>query len=77
MRRLFETVIEAIEGENLGQLHSLRTSNGGGSSQRKRDNDKACRRDIDRQYHLHYWQCANDTVELADVVTHDNFAITY
>ena len=75
--RLLGTVIEAIQGENLGQLHSLRTSTGGGSSQRMRGSDKACRRDIDRQYHLHYWQRTDGTVELSDIVTHDNFVITY
>jgi hypothetical protein len=40
-----------------------------------RGRDKAQRRDIDYEFHLHYWECANGTIELASVVHHNDFSI--
>lgn len=33
------------------------------------------RRDIDDEYHLHYWQCRNGAVEIASIVVHNDFSI--
>jgi hypothetical protein len=40
-----------------------------------RGSDKAQRRDIDYEFHLHYWEIANDVIELASVVHHNDFSI--
>jgi len=42
--------------------------------ERTRGRLKAWRRDIDDQYHLHYWQ-DGEAVELARVVVHNDFRI--
>ena len=59
----------------MEDTHALRESSGGNALQRMRGDDKAWRRDIDREYHLHYWACEVSTVEFACVVTHDDFYI--
>jgi hypothetical protein len=63
-------------GENLSDTHWLRTGKGANNPQKKRRKDKAepWRRDIDRDYHLHYWKTANGT-EFASVVVHDDMTI--
>jgi hypothetical protein len=48
---------------------------GGNEPQQKRGQDKAWRRDIDYEYHLHYWECDDGSVEFASVVTHNDFSI--
>jgi hypothetical protein len=40
-----------------------------------RDQDKAWRRDIDSKYRLHYWECADGTIEFASVGAHNMFVI--
>ena len=67
--------METIRGQNLPGVHALRTSPGGNATQRLRGTDKAQRRDIDQEFHLHYWECANGTIELASVVHHNDFSI--
>lgn len=73
--KILRSIIETIKGQNLPALHALRTGPGGNDPQRMRGSDKAQRRDIDREFHLHYWECADGTVELASVVYHNDFSI--
>ena len=73
--RVLRAIIETLEGTNLVDTHALRTGPGGGDPPRMRGGDRAMRRDVDHEYHLHYWQTADGTVELASVVTHNDFSI--
>lgn len=75
--KILRSIIETIKGQNLSAVHALRTGSGGNDPQRVRDSDKAKaqRRDIDREFHLHYWELADGTVELASVVYHNDFLI--
>jgi hypothetical protein len=61
---------------NLGATHALRNDRGYDSPQFTRGTDKAWRRDIDREYHLHYWETQNG-YEFSDVVHHNDFNITF
>lgn len=73
--KILRSVVETIKGQNLPAVHALRTGPGGNDQQRMRGSDKAQRRDIDREFHLHYWECADRAVELASVVYHNDFSI--
>lgn len=73
--KILRSIVETIKGHNLPTVHALRTGPGGNDPQRMRGSDKAQRRDIDREFHLHYWECADGTVELASVVYHNDFSI--
>lgn len=73
--RILRSIVETIKKQNLRAVHALRSGSGGDDPQRKRGSDKAQRRDIDREFHLHYWDCADGTVELASVVYHKDFSI--
>lgn len=75
---VLRAIVETIEQTNMRATHSLRTGAGGGNPQRVRSSDgaRAWRRDIDREYHLHYWVCTGNLVELARVsFPHDDFSI--
>jgi hypothetical protein len=73
---LLRACAETALSLKMPDTHALRTGRGGGDPQRKRGRDKAkaWRRDIDRQYHLHYWETPNGP-EFASVVVHNDFAI--
>lgn len=73
--RILRSIVETVTGINLTAVHALRTGVGGNSPQRTRGFDKAQRRDIDREFHLHYWECSDGTIELASVVYHNDFTI--
>ncbi|MEW8333763.1 MAG: hypothetical protein AB2692_22725 [Candidatus Thiodiazotropha sp.] len=73
--KILRSIVETLKGQNLPAIHALRTGSGGNDPQRMRGSDKAQRRDIDREFHLHYWECADGTVELASVVYHNDFSI--
>ncbi|WP_437193952.1 hypothetical protein [Planctomicrobium sp. SH527] len=73
--KILRSIVETISQENLRAVHALRTGSGGNDPQRMRGSDKAQRRDIDRVFHLHYWECDDGTVELASVVYHNDFSI--
>ncbi len=75
--KILKSIIETVKGRNMSKVHALRRSGGGNEPQRLRGSDKAQRRDIDRDLHLHYWECADGTIELASVVHHDNMSIPY
>ena len=67
----------AIDKQNLAAVHALRTGSAGNNPQRRRtiDDAKAWRRDIDRDYHLHYWELPEGNIEFASVGPHDDFSI--
>lgn len=73
--KILRSIVETVKRQNLPAVHVLRTGQGGNDPQRMRGSDKAQRRDIDREFHLHYWECADGTVELASVVYHNDFSI--
>lgn len=75
--RALRAICETVDKQSMRSVHSLRTGPGGNDPQRRRASDKAnaWRRDIDREYHLHYWELPNGSVELATVGVHDDFDI--
>ena len=73
--KVIRAVIETICHENLAATHWLRKGKGGSDAQRMRGKDAAWRRDIDYEYHLHYWECEIGVVELALLVVHNEFSI--
>jgi hypothetical protein len=73
--KLFRSINETIFNENQGAVHPLRIDKGGNSPVKKRGEDKAQRRDINYEFHLHYWQCENGKIELASIVSHNDFTI--
>lgn len=73
--RVMRCLLETVGHEKLADTHALRTGQGGGDPQRARGKDLAWRRDVDREYHLHYWECETGVVELARLVVHDDFSI--
>ena len=74
-RKILRSIVETIRGLNRRATHALRTGLGANASQRMRGTDKALRRDIDQEFHLHYWDCADGVIELASVVYHNDFSI--
>ena len=73
--KVLRAITETLDEINVAAAHALRTGPGGGNPQRKRGADKAMRRDIDREFRLHYWLCDDGLVEIASVVTHNDFSI--
>ena len=73
--RVMRCLLETVGHEKMADTHALRTGQGGGNPQRARGKDLAWRRDVDREYHLHYWECDTGVVELARLVVHDDFSI--
>ncbi len=75
--KLLRAVSETIDDENLRAAHPLRTGPGGNDPQRRRSRDQATawRRDIDDEYHLHYWRLADGLAELSWVGPHNDFGI--
>ncbi|MGE6762331.1 hypothetical protein ACQKGO_30255 [Corallococcus interemptor] len=59
----------------LPLTHALRTGSGPNDAQQRRGGDFAWRRDVDYEFHLHYWECSGNEVELAALVTHNDFSI--
>lgn len=74
VKRLLRACGETILKQNLGAAHKFRAGKGAREPQRRRSGDKAWRRDINRTYHLHYWETSNGP-EIASVVHHDNMSI--
>ena len=46
--KTLRSIVETIRGDNMRDIHAIRTGSGGNSPQRMRGSDKAQRRDIDR-----------------------------
>jgi hypothetical protein len=73
-RLILRACVETILRINLRATHALRTGKGGNNPQRMRGRDKACRRDIDKEFHLHYWETPSG-IEFASVVVHNDCTI--
>ena len=73
--KLLRAVVETVFHENLAATHALRKGPGPNEDQRMRGKDAAWRRDVDYEYHLHYWERASGIVELGSVGTHNDFSI--
>jgi hypothetical protein len=74
--RLMRALVETISHDKLDATHALRSGQGAGDTQRTRGSDLAWRRDIDRDFHLHYWERDTGFVELAALVVHNDFSIS-
>jgi len=75
VERTLRALAKTVDGQNMRKVHPKRTGSGGSDPQEMRGQDKAWRRDIDREYHLHYWECAGGTIEFASVGAHNMFDI--
>jgi len=73
-RGLVETCVDTILKRNLAQVHRIRENLGANSLPRKRSAAFALRRDIDHEFHIHYWS-DDRTCEFARVVVHGDFTI--
>jgi len=69
IERLLRSCSETLLEENMPATHHIRADAGPNSPQQMRGNDGAWRRDIDHDYHLHYWKTPFG-YELASVVMH-------
>jgi hypothetical protein len=73
-RPILRACAETILNQHLAATHALRTNESGSSQQLRRGNNYALRRDIDHEFHLHYWSTPNH-VEFASIVIHNDFSI--
>jgi hypothetical protein len=71
---LLRACVEVILKENMGYAHWLRVGKGANDPQKQRGDNKAWRRDIDYEYHLHYWE-AERGQEFASIVVHNDMSI--
>ena len=73
-RRLLATIAEIVYDQKMGQTHALRVGMGACDPQRSRtcDGAGAWRRDVDYEYHLHYWRKGR-CFELAWIGVHNDF----
>jgi len=75
VNRLLRVCAEVLLDRNLWKTHALRTGKGPTAAQRMRGDDKASRRDIDDEFHLHYWELSGRRFEFASVVSQKVFTI--
>ena len=76
VRRLMGAVVDICSNRNLDRSHWLRKGAGPNEAQKTREGGgSAWRHDIDDEFHLHYWNDGR-VIELANVVVHNDFAIT-
>lgn len=71
LRALFEEILHL----NMKDTHELRVNKSGGAKQIEYNNYTGWRRDIDYEYHLHYWKRGGNLI-FTDVVSHNNYDIT-
>lgn len=74
VKMLLRTCVDTLLRENMAATHALRAGKSGNEAQIKRGSDGAWRRDIDHEYHLHYWETASGP-EFTSVVVHNDFSI--
>lgn len=72
---LLRALYEEILNINMKDTHELREGKSGGSKQISHKGYLAWRRDIDYEYHLHYWKKGNELI-FTDIVPHNDFKIT-
>ena len=76
-KELLRAMSETLLKTKMRDVHALRTGSGPQAPQRKRGRDKAWRRDIDHDLHLHYWERADGSIEFACVGHHNSMSIPY
>jgi hypothetical protein len=76
-RSLLSSMVDILFKRQLNRTHPLRIGRGPEEPQRQRGVDKAWRMDISHEYHLHYWELPNRRFEFANIVTHNNYDISY
>lgn len=69
------SVSDVILGKNKQEIHWLRVGKGAKDPQVKYESFCAWRKDIDDEYHIHYW-CNGQMLIFADVVPHKIVTIT-
>ena len=77
-KKIARAIEESLLRRNMHATHPLRIGLGGNDPQRTRiyDSATAWRRDIDEDYHLHYWLCPDGLLELASIAyPHNDFRI--
>lgn len=76
IRMLLRACTETVLRTNTLDTHWIRTGAGSTAPQLKRGTDGAWRRDIDYEYHLHYWVTPNGP-QFANVVHHCDISIPF
>jgi hypothetical protein len=76
-RKVLRAAAQAVDHQDMGATHELREGQGPNEPQQTRGRDAAWRRDIDDEYHLHYWECGDGAVELACIGPHNSYWIPY
>jgi hypothetical protein len=74
IERSLRAMVETIDRLRMEDVHALRQSDSGGAPQRVRGKDKGWRRDIDREFHLHYWEGAAG-IEFGWIGPHNDFQL--
>jgi hypothetical protein len=74
-RSSLRAISETIDGLQMAATHILRTGEGPNDPPITRGVDHAWRRDVDHEYHLHYWLCGDGQLELSCIVRHNTFEI--
>ncbi len=76
IEQILKTLSETILGQNLSKRHALREGSGPEDPQVVKNGEKAWRRDIDYEFHLHYWE-VDGKIRFAKIGTHNEFDIPY
>lgn len=74
VEKIIRSISETILRENLMKTHGLRDGEGGNNSTITKGKSKAMRRDIDDEFHLHYWDDGSN-IRISNVVVHNDFKI--
>jgi hypothetical protein len=74
--KILRSCVDSILEDRMGKVHALRSGPGANDPVRVRATDgaEAQRRDVDYEYHLHYW-LRGASIEFASVVVHNDFHI--
>jgi hypothetical protein len=74
IKSLLKSIADTLLEENLSSTHALRAGVGPSEPQLTRGSEKAWRKDIDYEYHLHYWHSSN-SYEFASLGVHNDMYI--
>lgn len=75
VKAIIKTITDILLNIDLRSTHALRAGKSGSSPQIEKGDYLAFRKDIDYEYHIHYWKSGN-FVELASVVVHNEMRIS-
>lgn len=75
LRRVLRACAETLSDVNLSDAHHLRAGSGANAKQIERAKAKAWRRDVDREWHLHYWLWGGGKIQFASVRGHSYMGI--